>query len=79
MVTTRYKLVHFYEPQFNYWELFDLEKDSHELKSVYGRPEYAPVQRELAADLASSRKGLKVPEKDPPETMIGRGPAKPKR
>jgi arylsulfatase A-like enzyme len=79
VVTARYKLAYFYEPQFNYWELFDLDKDPHELKSVLGRPEYAQVQRELEADLASLRKELKVPQQDPPETMIGRGPAKPKR
>jgi hypothetical protein len=72
VVTARHKLVHFYEPQFNYWELFDLEKDPRELKSVYGRPEYAQVQKELEADLASLRRQLKVPENDPPETMIGR-------
>ncbi len=25
IVTEQYKLVHFYEPAFNYWELFDLK------------------------------------------------------
>jgi arylsulfatase A-like enzyme len=32
VVTERYKLVHFYEPVFAYWELFDLEKDPQELR-----------------------------------------------
>jgi arylsulfatase A-like enzyme len=70
VVTQRYKLVHFYEPAFNYRELFDLEKDAQELKSVYGAAEYAGVQKELEDELARLRKQLKVPEPDPPETAI---------
>ena len=79
VVTARYKLVYFYEPEFNYWELFDLEKDPREMRSVFGRPEYAEAQKQLEAELARLRRELKVPEKDPPETMIKAGPkAKPK-
>jgi arylsulfatase A-like enzyme len=70
VVTERHKLVHFYEPAFNYWELFDLEKDPKELKSVYGTAEYAAVQKKLEGELARLRRELKVPEPDPPETMI---------
>ncbi len=76
VVTARYKLVRFYEPEFDYWELFDLEKDPRELTSVYGRPEYAQVQKELEAELARLRRELKVPDPDPPEAAIR--PAKPK-
>src|SRR3712207_6923469 len=50
--TDRYKLVYFYEPEMNYWELFDLQTDPKELRSAYGRPEYAQAQRELEAELA---------------------------
>lgn len=80
VVTERYKLVHFYEPAVSYWELFDLEKDPLELRSVYGQAEYAKTQQELAAELTRLRTELKVPPQDPPETMIPRtGPkAKPK-
>jgi arylsulfatase A-like enzyme len=70
VVTDRYKLVHFYEPDVNYWELFDLQKDPHELRSVYGRPEYAATQKELEAELKRLRQELKVPDPDPPETAI---------
>ncbi len=66
VVTDRYKLVHFYEPEFAYWELFDLQKDPHELKSVYGTAEYTDVQKQLETELARLRTELKVPEKDPP-------------
>ncbi len=47
--TERYKLARFYEREE--WELFDLEADPHELKSVYGEPDYAGVQAELKAEL----------------------------
>ena len=71
VVTDRYKLVHFYEPEFNYWELFDLQNDPHEMKSVYDDPEYAEVRKTLHKELDDLRRELKVPEQDPPETMIG--------
>ena len=47
VVTDKYKLVHFYEPEMNYWELFDDQKDPHELKSVFNDPEYARCSKEL--------------------------------
>lgn len=74
VVTERYKLVRFYrylDPNYSEWELFDLEKDPQELKSVYGDPAYAEVQAELHAELDRLRKELGVPEQDPPETAIG--------
>jgi arylsulfatase A-like enzyme len=70
VVTERYKLMYFYEPAFNYWELFDLEKDPKELKSVYGTAEYARIQKDLEEELKRLRKELKVPEPDPPETAL---------
>ncbi len=70
VVTDRYKLVHFYEPDVNYWELFDRQSDPQELKSVYGQADYADAQKELEHELARLRKELKVPEVDPPETVI---------
>jgi arylsulfatase A-like enzyme len=70
VVTDRYKLVHFYEPGVDYWELFDLKSDPKELTSVYGKKEYADVQEELAKELARLRTELKVPDPDPAETEI---------
>jgi arylsulfatase A-like enzyme len=77
VVTDRYKLVRFYEPGVDYWELFDLRTDPKELTSVYGKAEYAGVQKDLEAELARLRQELKVPDPDPPETIIR--PAKPKK
>jgi arylsulfatase A-like enzyme len=76
VVTDRYKLVHFYESGVDYWELFDLKTDPKELTSVYGKPEYAAAQKELADELARLRKELKVPDPDPPETTIKVNPKK---
>ena len=65
IITDRYKLVHFYY-NADYWELFDLKKDPRELLSLYGRSDYADVQRELVGELADLRRELKEPEKDAP-------------
>jgi arylsulfatase A-like enzyme len=70
VVTDRYKLVHFYEPEMDYRELFDLETDPRELRSVYGQPGRAKVQEELSRELSRLRKVLNVPFPDPPESMI---------
>jgi arylsulfatase A-like enzyme len=70
VVTDRYKLVHFYEPDMNYWELFDRQTDPQELRSVFGQKEYAQIQKELEKELAGLRMELKVPAVDPPETII---------
>ncbi|MFW6164094.1 MAG: sulfatase/phosphatase domain-containing protein, partial [Planctomycetota bacterium] len=58
--TDRYKLLYFYNLEC--WELFDLEKDPHELHSVYDDPAYAPVVKRLKAELARLRAHYKVPE-----------------
>jgi arylsulfatase A-like enzyme len=55
----RAKLIHFYT--LNEWELYDLEKDPHELVNVYGKPEYAKTQAEMLAELERQRKELQVP------------------
>jgi arylsulfatase A-like enzyme len=44
--TDRYKLIHFYN-DIDEWELYDLENDPQEMKSVYGDPAYAEVQAQL--------------------------------
>jgi arylsulfatase A-like enzyme len=61
--TNRYKLIHYYE--VDKWEMFDLEKDPNELKSVYADPSYSSTRRELEAKLASLRKQYAVPDHDP--------------
>jgi arylsulfatase A-like enzyme len=65
VVTDRYKLVHFYGTKDEYWELFDLKEDPHELRSVFGHTEYADTQGKLETELKRLRVELKVPEKTP--------------
>jgi arylsulfatase A-like enzyme len=74
VVTDRYKLVRFYDPEMDYWELFDREKDPQELRSVYDDPDYARVRTELERELARLRTEMKVPEQDGPETILRRPP-----
>ena len=74
VVTDRYKLVHFYEPDVDYWELFDRQSDPRELTSVYGKSN--EVQAQLEKELARLRKELRLPEHDPPESDIPARPAK---
>jgi arylsulfatase A-like enzyme len=59
VTTGRAKLIHFYT--LGEWELYDLEKDPHEMTNVYGRPEYAALQKELHAELKRLREELDVP------------------
>ncbi len=59
VTTGRAKLINFYP--LDEWELYDLEKDPHEMVSVYDRPEYAEVQKQLHAELERLRKELDVP------------------
>jgi arylsulfatase A-like enzyme len=65
VVTDRYKLVRFQADDCDYWELFDLEQDPLELRSVYGQGDYADVQRQLGEELARQRAALQVPDSFP--------------
>ncbi len=62
------KLVHFYDR--DEWELFDLNRDPNEVKSVYGSPEYAGAQADLLAQMkALQAKYLDTdPTAPPPKT-----------
>ena len=59
----RHKLIHYYEA--GKWELFDLERDPHELHNVYGERGYRDVANRLTRKLAALRKQYAVPEQDP--------------
>jgi len=51
---SRYKLIRYYFPQ-DEWEFFDLEKDPHEMKSVYSVPDYADEVAEMKKQLQALR------------------------
>lgn len=55
IATERYKLIHFYY-DIDEWELYDLEKDPHEMHNVYGDPAYAEVRQMMHKRLEELRK-----------------------
>jgi len=59
--TARHKLIHYYT--INEWELFDLEKDPHEMRSVYAEAAYAETVKQTAAELERLRKELRDNDK----------------
>ncbi|MDO9613450.1 MAG: DUF4976 domain-containing protein, partial [Bacteroidota bacterium] len=54
IATERYKLMHFYY-DVNEWEMYDLETDPSEMKSVYNDPAYADVQKMMHERLTELR------------------------
>ncbi|HYH55701.1 MAG TPA: sulfatase/phosphatase domain-containing protein, partial [Anseongella sp.] len=54
VATKRYKLIHFYY-DIDEWELYDLEKDPHEMKNVYEDPAYKEVRGSMHEKLAALR------------------------
>ncbi len=53
--TQRYKLIHFYY-DMDAWELYDLQKDPHEMKNVAANPSYAEIAHDLKINLQKLRK-----------------------
>jgi arylsulfatase A-like enzyme len=58
--TQRYKLIYFYN--LDEYELYDLQADPNEMRSVYNDPPYAFVRDELHAELKRLRENLGVGE-----------------
>ena len=46
-------------PETPEWELFDLEKDPYEIKSVFNQPEYADIIRDLKKELQSQKEKVR--------------------
>ncbi len=61
--TKGYKLIHYYE--VHAWELFDLERDPQELRSVYADPGYRDVLHSMRTRLRELRAQYRVPDVDP--------------
>jgi arylsulfatase A-like enzyme len=61
----RYKLIHFYEPDVDEWELIDLKANPGENRNFYNDPKYADVQARLLAELKRLRQLYQVPDQDP--------------
>jgi arylsulfatase A-like enzyme len=73
VITDRFKLVHYYKPDVDDWELLDRESDPLEVKSFYNDPAYAQVVKELHAEL--NRLRINVQDTvDPPRSAYGDRP-----
>lgn len=79
VVTDRYKLFHFYEPDINSWTLIDRQSDPNEMRNVYDDPAHAAARAELHTELTRLRTELQVPEQDPPESYLRPGAGKGKK
>jgi len=64
VITDRYKLVHYYKPDVDDWELLDREKDPNEMTNFYNDPAYTQTVKELHSELDR----LKVEVRDDQET-----------
>ena len=53
--TDRFKLVHYYKPDVDDWELLDREKDPLETTNYYSDPAYAATVKEMHAELEKLR------------------------
>ncbi len=73
VVTDRYKLIHYYKPDVNDWELLDRQLDPNETKNFYNDPAHAAVVKELHAELDRLR--VEVDETgEPPRAAHGNRP-----
>lgn len=49
------------------WEFYDLENDPHEMRNLYGNPEYAKIIADMKLDLEKTRKELNETEENYPD------------
>jgi arylsulfatase A-like enzyme len=66
--TDKYKLIYYNDDK--QWELFDLEKDPHEMKSVYDDPNYKQIQDDLKAELKRLQEEYKETNPDVPNEVL---------
>ncbi len=65
VVTDRYKLIHYYAPDLDDWELLDRQADPLEVKNFYNDPAYAETAKELATELTRLKSEVKETEPIP--------------
>lgn len=64
LVAVGYKLIHFDSAKLDEWELFDLEPDPRESRSVYSEPAYQLIVRELKHELTHSLTHMRAERKN---------------
>lgn len=70
VITDRYKLVHYYKPDVDDWELLDRQADPLEVKNFYADPTYAQTVKDLHAEVERLRKEVKETA-EPPRAAYG--------
>lgn len=73
VITDRFKLVHYYKPDVDDWELLDRQQDPLETKNYYADAAYAEVVKDLHAELIRLRKEVDETA-DPPPKAYGNQP-----
>jgi len=73
VITDRFKLVHYYKPDVDDWELLDREKDPLEVKNFYVDPAYSHTVKELHAEIERLRKEVNETG-EPPRAAYGDQP-----
>ena len=83
VITDQFKLVHYYKPDVNDWELLDRRKDPLETKNYFADPAYASTLKDLQLELERLRKEVGETG-EPPRAAFGNKafdnePAKPEK
>lgn len=73
VVTDRFKLVRYYAPDLDEWELLDRERDPLETQSFFNDSQYAQTVTELQAELERLRREFDDTA-EPPRTAYGAAP-----
>ena len=70
--TQDFKLIHFYN-DIDEWEMYNMKADPREMNNVFGKPEYAKVQKELMELLQDTQKQYKDTDPDEKEKVLFKG------
>jgi len=70
VITDRFKLVHYYKPDVDDWELLDRQVDPLEVRNFYRNPAYEQTVKELHAELERLRKEVQETG-EPPRAAYG--------
>ena len=71
VITDRYKLVHYYKPDVDDWELLDSKTNPEETRNFYNDPAYAETVKELKAEILRLQTEVKE-TMPPPRAAHGR-------
>lgn len=65
VITDRFKLVHYYKPDLDEWELYDRQADPNETRNFIKDPAHAATVASLRGELRRLREELEVPAEAP--------------